>query len=74
MGISDVKDTMMDYEDQLAMVGKLSGSELLNLHILIEQAAYELRQHKPETALSYIKSGLRKDRTSIANEVWRLNP
>ena len=65
MGISDVKDTMMDYEDQLAMVGKLSGSELLNLHILIEQAAYELRQHKPETALSYIKSGLRKDRTSI---------
>ena len=65
MGVSDVKDTMMDYEDQLALVGKLSGTELLNLHILTEQAAYELRQHKPETALGYIKSGLRKDRTCI---------
>ena len=65
MGVSDVKDTMMDYEDQIAMVGKLSGAELLNLHVLVEQAAYEFRQHKPEVALNYIKSGLRKDRSCI---------
>ena len=65
MGATDVKETMADYEDQLALVGKLSGSDLLNLHILIEQAAYELRQHKPEQALSYLKTGLRRDRTCI---------
>ena len=64
-GATDVKETMQDYEDQLAMVGKLSGVDLLNLHILIEQAAYELRQHKPEQALSYLRTGLRRDRNCI---------
>ena len=65
MGATDVKDTMQDYDDQMAMAGKLSGGELQSLHILIEQAAYELRQHKPEQALSYLKIGLRKDRTCV---------
>jgi tetratricopeptide (TPR) repeat protein len=64
-GAMDVKETMAEYEDQIAMTGKLSGGDLLNLHILIEQAAYELRQHKPEQALSYLKAGLRKDKACI---------
>ena len=65
MGAKDVKDTMADLEDQMLMVGKLNPTEMQNLHILYEQAAYELRQHKPEQALTYLKAGLRKDRTCI---------
>ena len=65
MGATDVKETMMDYEDQMAMVGKLSGVDLQNLHILVEQASYELRQHKPEQALTYLMTGLRRDKSCI---------
>ena len=65
MGVKDVKETMMDYEDQMAMCGKLSGDEILNLHILVEQAAHELRQHKPDKALTYLQMGLRKDKSCV---------
>ena len=56
---------MAEFEDQMAMVGRLSGADLLHLHILNEQAAHELRQHKPEKALSYLKAGLKRDRMCI---------
>ena len=65
MSIRDRKETMANYDDQLAMVGKLSGDDLLKLHILNEQASYELRQQKPEQALTHLKAGLRRDRTCI---------
>ena len=65
MGVTDVKETMQEYEDQVAMMGKLSDADQQNVHILLEQAAYELRQHKPEKAMSYIMKGLRKDCRNI---------
>ena len=65
MGVADVKETMQEYEDQLAMVGKLSENDLLNIHILMEQASNDLRQRKPETALVYLQKGLKKDKACI---------
>ena len=65
MGVADVKETMMDYEDQMAMAGKLTDADVLHLHILMEQASNELRRHKPEQALTYLNTGLRKDKRCI---------
>ena len=65
IGVSDVKETMQDYEDQIAMAGRLTDADVLSLHILMEQASHELRQRKPEQALTYLMKGLKKDKTCI---------
>ena len=65
MGVTDVKDTLQDYEDELAIQGKLSATDEQNIHILMEQASYELRQRKPEIALTYLKKGLKRNKQSI---------
>ena len=61
MGATDVKDTLQDFDDQMACMNRLSPTDELNLHILIEQASYEMRQGKPETALTFILAGLKKN-------------
>ena len=48
MGVTDVKDTLLEYEDNLAAADRLTATDELNIHILTEQASYELRQGKPE--------------------------
>ena len=65
MGVTDVKETLQDYEDELAVVGKLTVTDELNIHILMEQASYELRQRKPEKALTYLKKGLKRNNQSL---------
>ena len=61
MGVTDVKDTLAEFEDQITQLSRLTPTDELNIHILVEQAAYELRQHKPEEALKFVYAGLRKN-------------
>ena len=61
MGVTDVKDTLLEYEDNLAAADRLTATDELNIHILTEQASYELRQGKPEKALTYLRKGLKKN-------------
>ena len=61
MGVTDVKDTLQDFEDQITNMNRMTPADEQNLHILIEQAAYELRQYKPEKALKFISAGLKKN-------------
>ena len=60
MGVTDVKDTLQDFEDQITNMNRMTPADEQNLHILIEQSAYELRQYKPEKALKFIHAGLKK--------------
>ena len=61
MGVTDVKDTLQDFEDQITNMNRMTPADEQNLHILIEQAAYELRQYKPEKSLKFINAGLKKN-------------
>ena len=65
MGVTDVKDTLQEFEDQSSLLNRLTPTDELNIHILIEQAAYELRQHKPDQALKFINAGLRKNMSCL---------
>ena len=73
MGVTDVKDTLAEFEDQITQLSRLTPTDELNIHILVEQAAYELRQHKPEKALTFVLAGLRKNINCLPNFTYQIN-
>ena len=52
LGQEDIKIYVEERTDDLDKMGRLSRVELFQLHVLIEQASYEIRQKRPEVSIS----------------------
>ena len=41
---------MDEFKEELSLGQRLTDTDILELHILIEQAAHEIRQHRPSVS------------------------
>ena len=64
-GAEDLKGQVEKYKDEMTTTGKLSEQDILTIHILLEQAKHDLRNNKPNEALTYVEKGLRLDNTLL---------
>ena len=46
-GAEDIKTHMDEFKEEMTSGQRLTDGDLLELHILIEQASHEIRQHRP---------------------------
>ena len=53
IGAEDIKTHMDEFKEELSLGQRLTDTDILELHILIEQASHEIRQHRPEVSYEF---------------------
>ena len=48
IGAEDIKTHMDEFKEELSLGQRLTDNDILELHILMEQASHEIRHNRPE--------------------------
>ena len=58
IGAEDIKTHMDEFKEELSLGQRLTDQDILELHILIEQASHEIRQYRPEVSYEWDRNNI----------------